>query len=812
MQTEPQGQDNLFIYDEWFPSERKLFCPPEEISTADWGERHIHILKSSKIGPLRNENNPPLIGIMNAADRKGQFKNTRALVVCKGVQTGVTTAAHVILFRRMDSSGNNALLVMETEKKVRRISNQRIQPALRVSPRLAAQMSDNPDDTSNYSIVMKTGFCLNMGWAGSLAALASDPCETVVLDEVDKYEHAMNIEEAKDRITIYRKTGLIVVLSTPGFENGPIMAELANCDTIMDYCVECPDCASLQAMVFENFWWPDRDEAAKGAEARKRLANRVLREKLARYACSACGSLWDDHGRDRAVRLGLRHNYHGWKMKEEIDLPVAIGFRFPSWISPFKSLSDAAARWLKAQDSSQPGKLRAWYNNEAAEPFIEGKETISPEVLYGRREVYDAEVPKGALWLSAAVDVQKERVEVEVKGWGPGEESWGIVHKIIQGPFLEEKTQDALDDFLLRTFRHESGELLGIKRAFIDSGGYYTSQAYAFCKAREHRGVYAIKGSSDPRADILDGKLVKRKDAVFQKIGVTACKDILFGRLALQEPGAGYMHFPMSYDREYFSQFLAERPAKSKAGHRYYEMIPGRRNEAIDLNNYNLAALRLYNPDWETLRRGGLGRDDRSRLVYRNHDRTKHLDETIVLRPELPVIVCCDFGKNPLVWVLCQHFEAKVRCFDEITLRNASASDMGMEVLRRYGGHKGGFIVYGSATGTVRSPAGRSEYAILRDMGFVRQAVKPTNPPPIDRVNAVNNMLFDIAGQSRLFYNAECIMLRKDFEQAIWLEDMSDVDRSDFGRGNAAEALGFYINYEWPLRTNRPDPKKRFYK
>jgi hypothetical protein len=138
--------------------------------------------------------------------------------------------------------------------------------------------------------------------------------------------------------------------------------------------------------------------------------------------------------------------------------------------------------------------------------------------------------------------------------------------------------------------------------------------------------------------------------------------------------------------------------------------------------------------------------------------------------------------------------------------------DMGMEILRRYGSHKKGFIVYGSAAGTVRGAAGKSEYAIMKDLGFMRQAVKLTNPPPIDLINATNNMLEDIAGQSRLAFHPNCINLRRDFEQAIWLEDMSGIDRTDFGRGNAAEALSYYINYEWPLKIHRPDPARRFYK
>jgi hypothetical protein len=44
--------------------------------------------------------------------------------------------------------------------------------------------------------------------------------------------------------------------------------------------------------------------------------------------------------------------------------------------------------------------------------------------LYDRREDYRiGTVPKGVMFLTAGVDVQKDRIEVEVVGWGRGKES-----------------------------------------------------------------------------------------------------------------------------------------------------------------------------------------------------------------------------------------------------------------------------------------------------------------------------------------------------------------------------------------------------
>ena len=41
---------------------------------------------------------------------------------------------------------------------------------------------------------------------------------------------------------------------------------------------------------------------------------------------------------------------------------------------------------------------------------------------------YNCEVPEEVLYLTAGVDTQDDRFEIEVVGWGPEYESWG--HKI----------------------------------------------------------------------------------------------------------------------------------------------------------------------------------------------------------------------------------------------------------------------------------------------------------------------------------------------------------------------------------------------
>ena len=72
----------------------------------------------------------------------------------------------------------------------------------------------------------------------------------------------------------------------------------------------------------------------------------------------------------------------------------------------------------------------------------------------------------------------------------------------------------------------------------------------------------------------------------------------------MDEPGAGYMHFPTTYDEQYFKQLTAEKQTtKYRNGfpYRVWIKLPGARNEALDVNVYALAALEILNPNFDKI-------------------------------------------------------------------------------------------------------------------------------------------------------------------------------------------------------------------
>ncbi|MEK6792053.1 MAG: terminase family protein [Deltaproteobacteria bacterium] len=198
--------------------------------------------------------------------------------------------------------------------------------------------------------------------------------------------------------------------------------------------------------------------------------------------------------------------------------------------------------------------------------------------------------------------------------------------------------------------------------------------------------------------------------------------------------------------------------------------------------------------------------------VYYAYDAKRHEDAAITVDPKLPLIISCDFNVGTCVFEVLQAAGDHVRVIDEIVLRDTNTIEMGKAAIARYGGHKAGVVIYGDAAGKSRTTTGASDYAILASLGFGEQRIKRANPPVKDRVNALNAMLENVNGEVRLTHHPRCRALRKDFETVTWEDNGAEINKLDNEKTHATDALGYFIEYEFGLRLNRPDAHRRFYK
>lgn len=238
--------------------------------------------------------------------------------------------------------------------------------------------------------------------------------------------------------------------------------------------------------------------------------------------------------------------------------------------------------------------------------------------------------------------------------------------------------------------------------------------------------------------------------------------------------------------------------------------------------------------------------------VYKWFDRREHVVESSPLVEgegsgggagrivrHLPLALACDFNIDPCVWLVVQHWRGAVFVADEIALRDTTTQEMIEEFFARgYGGHPSGITVYGDPGGRSRTvSSSMSDYELLRRAGLRQQAVAKAAPAVRDRVSAVNRLLrggrdgtklrrgagaetasaeprrvfpftrpesaASAEANPRLLVWQGCKCLIRDFERVRWQEGGSVPDKSDRELTHASDALGYFIDQVYPIRSAR---------
>jgi phage terminase large subunit GpA-like protein len=255
-----------------------------------------------------------------------------------------------------------------------------------------------------------------------------------------------------------------------------------------------------------------------------------------------------------------------------------------------------------AKDDEQ--LLKAWTNTTLGTPWEEKGDAPDWGILFDRREHYRiGVVPEGGYILTAGVDVQNDRLEIEIVAWGQNKESWSVDYRIIYGSPSDQKTWVALSKILHEEFESEDGVHRKINMMAIDAG-FSTQEVYAWVRTQSINNVMAIKGVDNSLVPInaptkvevnLRGKKPKGSVRLW-KIGVSMIKSEIFNFLKQRknEDGTiptGYCHFP-EYNTEYFKQLTAEQLV-TKIVKGYPKRIWQKtrdRNEALDCRVYARAA------------------------------------------------------------------------------------------------------------------------------------------------------------------------------------------------------------------------------
>ena len=555
----------------------KLWAPPPDLTISEWADQHRQLSAESTAEPGQwyTSRAEYQRGIMDAFSDA----TVQDVVVMSSAQVGKTEILNNVVAYFVDQDPSPMLCVQPTLEMGEAWSKDRLAPMLRDTICLRGKVKDPRSRDSGNTLLHKIfpGGHITVAGSNSAASLASRPIRIVLCDEVDRYPASAGTEGDPVNLALQRsanfwnrKHGLF---STPTIKDASRIEAAYRDSDQRRYAVPCGDCGEFQYLSWGQVKYQDDDPAT------------------AAYECQFCKARWNDGTRYRAVRLGR------WQPSAPFN--GTAGFHLNAIYSPWVSLSSLVKDWFAAQSS--PERLKTFVNTKLGETWEERHEAqTNPQLLLSRCEAYADEdgaptpVPERVVILTAGVDIQADRIEAEVIGWGRDEESWSLGYFVIPGDTARTEVWRDLDELLSRVWDHPLGLKFRLHAACIDRS-YNDAMVQRFLRTTVNRRVFAIVGRAGA-VPIWPRKPSHAKGSVFYLVGIDAIKDAIGARLRLAEHGPGYMHFAIgpNYDLDHFEQLTAER--KFTVYHhgfprREWRKKEGARNEALDCRVYGYAAL-----------------------------------------------------------------------------------------------------------------------------------------------------------------------------------------------------------------------------
>lgn len=550
--------------------------PMPTMTVSEWADRNrVLPPTSAEPGRWRTSRTPYLRAVMDALSSSSLYER---VVLMKGSQTGGTEAGLNWLGYIVHNAPGIAMLVQPSLDMVRRNTTVRIDPLIETTPALRDLVAPPRSRDAGNSLFRKTfpGGQLVMTGANSPVGLGSTPVRYLFLDEVDGYPGDADgegdpVDLAIQRTATFRGRRKIFMVSTPTLKGySRIEAAFLESDQ-RHYHVPCLHCGDMAPITWARIRWPEG------------------RRDQAHLVCEACGGVHQEHDKPRLLEAGE------WRATAPGDGRTA-GFHLSALYSPWETWAEIALDHGRVR--KDPPRLQVWVNTKLGESWEDqAGEVVATEPLMARREEWGAVLPEGVAVITAGVDVQGDRLELHVIGWGRDEESWSVDYRVIWGDPSGPRVWADLDTALAVTYPHARAVAdMTIRAVAVDTGGQHTKAAYEYCRTRLHRRIWGIKGRGGPGIPLWPRRPSRAKGKVpLFVIGVDAAKDALFARLRLAEPGPGYMHFPAERDAEFFRQLTAERVVtrfeRGRPIRLWQPRREGERNEALDTTVYAMAAL-----------------------------------------------------------------------------------------------------------------------------------------------------------------------------------------------------------------------------
>ncbi|EOW2898550.1 phage terminase large subunit family protein [Escherichia coli] len=583
---------------------------PVPLTTVQWADQHYYLPKESSYTPGQWETLPFQVAIMNSMGND----RIRTVNLIKSARVGYTKMLLGVEAYFIEHKSRNSLLFQPTDSAAEDFMKSHVEPTIRdvpvlleLAPWFGRKHRDNTLTLKRFS--SGVGFwCLGGAAAKNYREKSVD---VVCYDELSSFEPDVEKEGSPTLLGDKRIEGSVwpksIRGSTPKIKGFCQIEKAANESAhFMRFYVPCPHCGEAQYLKFGD------DATTFGLKWEKGKPETVY------YLCKHNGCVIRQSELDQTDGRWICDNTGMWTRDgltfysagdEEIPPPRSISYHIWTAYSPFTTWVQIVYDWLDAL--KDPNGVKTFINTTLGEPYEEAvAEKLSFELLLEKVCHYDAQVPLRVVYLTAGIDSQKNRYEIYVWGWAPGEEAFLIDKQIIMGRPEDEDTLKRVDAVIRKKYRHADGTEISISRVCWDTGGI--DQDIVYQRSRKHGTFFVlpIKGASVYGKPVITMPKKRNQRGVFLcEVGSDTVKEMLYARFALPVVSASEVapytfRFPDNPDifsdveaKQLVAEELVEKVVNGRVKLQWDARK--RRNEALDCLVYAYAALRISVQRWQ---------------------------------------------------------------------------------------------------------------------------------------------------------------------------------------------------------------------
>ncbi len=478
-----------------------------------------------------------------------------------------------------------ALCLLPRDYDVKSFVRERVDTMIRDNEPLRDVVMERKSRDSGNTLDYKAyrGGQLNFFGANAAQNFASRSARYGWVDEWDRCPRNVGVEGStallfRTRFTNFSFNSKILWSSTPTIEGmSNIEVEWKGSDQRY-YHVPCPHCGEYQKLIFDRLRWDE------------------INAEICWYDCVHCDQPIEESNKWEMLCAG--------KWIAENPKSKVPGFTLSQLYSPVQPWQSLVALWLKAKGDRENEKT--FRNTRLGELHRDVGDAPAWQILKRRAQAEKYEfgkMPEGALVLTAGADVQKDRIELMVRGWAPRNENWVVDYQIFRGKTASPEVWQILRDYLDVPFRHPYGADVLISKTAIDTR-YNASECYDFVRSMASDRIMAIVGvvsaagvfGRPTHVDRRSNGSERRYGLKRWPVNVSYLKGELYNSFT-QELVEGqplprnYIHLPAGRSDEWYMQLVAEEVVVRRIqGHDEHVWVKRGPNEALDVAVYARAA------------------------------------------------------------------------------------------------------------------------------------------------------------------------------------------------------------------------------